>query len=152
MAKVNRTYRILASPTRGGWSASYLVPGLEGPRVVSERGEPLVVPNDVEALAEAGVNLCAYLNERTRSRRKHGYARLGGADLAVALRDLGLTPSEFAILFGTNLDRVIQWIDGEEDVPHPVRVLLALFALPGAIALARQITSAATYDKRDAAE
>jgi DNA-binding transcriptional regulator YiaG len=152
VAKVNRTYRVIATPARDGFTASYTVPGLEGPRFVMDRGQPLVVPNDVDALAEAGVNLCEFMNERTRSRRKFGYTRLGGAELAIALRDLGLTPSEFAILYGSNLQRVMQWMDGEDDVPHQVRVMLALFTLPGAIGLARQITSAATYDRRDAAE
>lgn len=152
MSKVNRTYRIYAKPARGLIPA-YVVPGIEGERLVyAEGGVPLRCATEDEALAEAGRNLCAFLNGQTRSRTKHGYTRLGGAEFAVALRDLGITPSEFGVLYGTQLDRVMKWIHGEDDIPHPVRVILALLTMPGGLALARQITGAAIVDKRDAAE
>ena len=83
-------------------------------------------------------------------RAPHGWIeRLTGAELAVTLADIDLSPTELAWLYGTSQDRVLKWLDGEDAVPHPVRLILAaLAANPGLLPLWRQVTSMVTEERR----
>ncbi|MCW5697347.1 MAG: hypothetical protein KIS96_11530 [Bauldia sp.] len=146
-AKPSRRYFVRSVPVRDGFLGEFTFPGKDVQRVHPEDG-PLF-DDDRYAVAAAGEALCDALNDRTRGTLKHGYQRMGGAEFAAALADLQITPAEFAILYGSVHKRVMDWIDGNEEIPHPVRILLAAFTLPGALQLARQVTSTVTHDRRD---
>lgn len=141
----NRNYAILAHPVDGGFTPAIRMRGKVGVERVSD--DEYGAPDDARlAAAEA---LLSALNGRTRSKRKHGYGRLSGADLSEALADLGITPTEFGILYGTTVERVLTWIDNAEDIPHPVRVMLEMFRIPGALDAARRATREAIEEKEE---
>ncbi len=102
-----------------------------------------------QANFKAALHLIRILNARTKSRRKHGYERISGSHLSEALHDLGVTPTEFGILYGTTVERVLTWIDNAEDIPHPVRVMLEMFRVPGALEAARRATREAIEEKEE---
>jgi hypothetical protein len=64
-----------------------------------------------------------------------------GAELAQAMAELHLSPTDIATLYGTDQRRVMKWIDGLEDIPHPIRVILALLRLPGNMEVAFDTTN-----------
>lgn len=85
---------------------------------------------------------------KTMSKR-YVYRRISGADLSTELNRLGLTKRGFAKLYGVRDDRIQQWIDGREDIPHSVAVMLKLLALPGGLAAASTYTDSAASDVRN---
>lgn len=88
-----------------------------------------------DALAAAGTALAEALNGRALYKNKRHYEHMSGAELAVALRTLGLKPHEFAEIYGTTQHRVLgEWIDQLPDksgqskpIPPSVRILIDLF-------------------------
>ena len=144
-AKISRRYGIHAEPAKrgNGFVGVYEFPGKDRQEARHQDGSVEVFETEDAAIAAAGEELCDALNGRQVSNSKHGYKRLTGAELAVQLAGLNLSPAEFSRLMGTSQKRIMQWIDGEEDIPHNARVLLTLLSMPGALLLATQITSAA---------
>jgi DNA-binding transcriptional regulator YiaG len=155
-SRSNRKYEIFALEARGGFTPAFRFPGKdERERVRDGSGAVLIVAGKNDAFAEAGFAMCEALNGRFRNRSPHAVDRLTGPEFAGILTDLGLTPNQFALFHGTRMDRVIDWIDGVQEIPHSVRTMLALLALPGAVQIAHQITTATLRDKpasREAAE
>ena len=71
--------------------------------------------------------------------------KLTGREFAIKLAEAGLTPTFMAFLYGTSPDRVMKWIDGIEDIPHPVNVLLEIFKSdPRTIDVAEALTASVT--------
>jgi DNA-binding transcriptional regulator YiaG len=150
VSRTNRRYEIHAVETKDGYVPAFRYPGKdERERVLDETGRPKIEQYEGDAYAEAGLALCRALNGRSRSKTSRGYQRLDGAEFAGLLGDAGVTPAEFAIIFGTRTDRVVDWLDDVEDIPHAARTLLALLALPGAVSIARQIAATVSFDKRN---
>ena len=101
-----------------------------------------------EAQAIAGVNLCAALNGRTRSSvNNYGWKVMGGADLAVALNHLDLSPTNFAMICGTDQRRVMDWIDGVAPIPRTVNLIVHLIGQPGITDVAKAFTENAMFVK-----
>lgn len=143
-------YGVTARRTRGGFVAEYQMPAMK-PVTVMADGEPALFHTYEEAKAAAADHMAENLNARTRSRVKHETVRLGGAELAFTLRSADISPTQFARIFGTKQARVLDWIDGVEDIPHAVRILLALLHLPGAKKIAMDL-SESTNQRKEAAE
>jgi DNA-binding transcriptional regulator YiaG len=81
--------------------------------------------------------------------RRYVYERMTAAQLSQALDELGLTMRQFARLYGSAEKRIQQWLDGADDIPHTVAVVLGLLTLPGAMELAKRITDERARDSRD---
>lgn len=159
MAEISRRYEVSSEPAHGqsGWIGLYAMPGKDIQQARDRQGRVMVFANPLEAQAIAAEQMCEALNARHISSQKYGYEMMSGAEFAVALQRLGITPSEFAILYGSEQRRVMGWIDGVDrdgkptgGLPHPARVLLGLFEDPENLERARQITAEHTYDKREA--
>lgn len=67
-----------------------------------------------------------------------------GAELAVAMSEAGLSPSDFARLYGVPQARVLGWIDGVREIPHSAAVMVRLLQDEHTLALADKITADAT--------
>ncbi|THK34002.1 hypothetical protein EHS39_33030 [Ensifer sp. MPMI2T] len=90
---------------------------------------------DTEREAEiAALEACALLyDSRTIDTRKAGgYRRLSGSELAVALAELDVTVTYFAEIAGVPQHRALKWLDGEQDIPHSVHVLVKLLLMNAA--------------------
>lgn len=116
----------------GKWQAVFSAPGLVPEVSSSPDGRVFEFNTEEEAERRAWQALLKVLNApRRQARQSQGkperYKKLTGPEFAVLLAQAGLTPTFFAYLYGTSQDRVLKWIDGVDDVPHPVRLLLTLF-------------------------
>ncbi|MDZ7823090.1 MAG: hypothetical protein U5K75_02970 [Ahrensia sp.] len=69
---------------------------------------------------------------------RYKYHRMTAASFSDALDSLGLSAGQFSRLCGARHERVIKWLDGLEDIPPHIPVMLALLKLPGATALAKK--------------
>lgn len=81
--------------------------------------------------------------------------RLKPEQLHQALGELGLTPDMLATLLSTRPERVRTWIEGDEDIPVYLDVVMGLLSLPGGPAMARDVLARAEAmptDQRDAFE
>ena len=141
----------------GKFYALYSGPGLIPAVSQSRDGRPYEYNTEVEAEIGAMRTLYGVLNKPRANARRHGgkperYKKMTGAEFAVALRMAGpdgVTPSFFSYLYGTSQLKVIGWIDGEDNVPHPARVLLALFAAdPKNIDIAEKVTESVTEERK----
>jgi len=149
---IEKRYGVDCSPNRsgnGGFVGTYAIPGKDLQYARDEAGVISVFATEDEAIAAAGEEMCRALNGRTKFSYRHGYKRLGGAQLAVGLKELEISPANFAAFFGTSQKRVLQWIDGEEDVPHSAHLLLTVLAVPGMKTLVQQFTNATMIEKSD---
>lgn len=140
--KIHSTFRAWAEPHPGheGFVGLFHAPGLETDYAVEDgRIDMSIAIYPTAELAEIAAknSLFKVLNSaRTfaaivhRNGKPERYARLSGAEFAVLLGEVDLTPTFFAELYGTTLKRVMSWIDGvnehghEERVPHPAYLLL----------------------------
>jgi hypothetical protein len=138
--------RLIAKALARGdlFAAQFALPGLV-PDLVRQRGSVHLFPDERSATAAAQEAVIRLYDSRTRDERKAGgYTRLTGAELAVLLGEIDVTVTYFAELSGFPQSRVIGWIDGEQDIPHSVHVLVKLLAASDAnFRLAEQITEAA---------
>ena len=73
-------------------------------------------------------------------------------EFAAELAETGLQPGEWARLWGSKPDNVLAWLSGERDVPFPIRWVLPVLRIPGALATAVRITDdhTVTDEKRAA--
>lgn len=146
---------VRAVPMGGGkFNALYSAPGLVPAIAESADGRVYEYNSEKEAEAGAAKALIGILNApRVRARQSEGkperYQKLTGPEFAVLLQRAELTLTFFAELYGTSQQRVLQWIDSAEDVPHPVRIILELFvADPKNIDRAQAVTNAVTTSRR----
>lgn len=150
--RLSTQYRLQSKRHVDGYTASFQTPGFEPVEIRHSDRTPIMFDTEDAAIAAAGERMCEILNVRTRNRSAHGTIRMGGADLALALRSADVSPSQLARIFGTRTDRVLNWIDGVEDIPHSVRILLALLHTPGAKELAMEITENVSIEREAADE
>jgi DNA-binding transcriptional regulator YiaG len=130
-----------ALPTHGGFVAQFSLPGLT-PALVRKQGKAEVFATEHEA-EHAALKACFKLHEsRTIDTRKAGgYRRLTGAELAMLLDRANITVTYFAEIAGVPQHRVMKWLDGEQDIPHSVHILIKLIAASDDnFALAENIT------------
>ncbi len=133
------------------WSAPGFNPGML-------RMRPSRVPMTFHTVEDAELAAMRHVLEvlnkprmRAITYKPERYIKLTAAQFAEELRLAGVTPSFFAYMYGTSQRRVIEWIDGKEDVPHPARLLLALFqADPENIDTAEEVTKNSTEARQPA--
>lgn len=151
---VSKTYEIKATEVHPGeFEASWAAPGLAF-LTLERNHNPLRFYTRERALLEAAIAMVAGLNAPRLAtaghKKQERFKKLEAAEFAVALHHAGITPSFLAYLIGTDPARVLKWLDGSESVPHPVRVLLALFTKYGddAIDVAEASTDAVTTERK----
>jgi hypothetical protein len=119
-----------ALPRNNRWVGQFALPGLV-PDQVRERGELKTFQTADEAETAALRALFGLLVSRTT------------AEFAVSLDSADITPTYFAEIYGVPQHRVMKWLDGEQDIPHSVRVLVELLKTPENFDLAASITRVA---------
>ena len=63
--------------------------------------------------------------------KRHQYRRMTGEAFGESLNKLDVTLNDFVRISGCTYERARKWVDGKEDIPPHVAVLIALMALPG---------------------
>lgn len=108
----------------------FSMPGIV-PDVVRKDGVPVRYETEDEAETAALWALTAALQKRIYDERKPGpYRRMTGAELAQMIDLIGITVTEFGVIGGWPQSRVLKWLEGEDDIPHYVRILARLLASP----------------------
>lgn len=130
-----------ALPRGDKFSAQFALPGLV-PDVVRTREGVVTFDRERDAEIAAMEAVIRLFDSRTIDTRKAGgYVRMAGAELAVLLDEIEITPTYFAEIAGVPQHRVMKWLDGEQDIPHSVHVLAKLIAASDEnFALAERIT------------
>lgn len=129
-----------ALPRNNRWVGQFALSGLV-PDEVKERGQLVTFATAEEAETAALRALFGLLVSRTTDTRKAGgYERMTPAEFAVALDAADITPTYFAEIYGVPQHRVMKWLDGEQDIPHSVRVLVELLKVPMNFDMAARIT------------
>ncbi|AMX93693.1 MULTISPECIES: hypothetical protein [Mesorhizobium] len=154
--KSNPIFRAWAEPNnRGpGFIALWIAPGLVADIVRPDGKTPAIFSTELEAELAGWRRMAEVLNgPRIRANRDQGkkerYQRLTGPEFAEQLRAAGITPTFLAFIYSTSPHRVLTWLDGAEDIPHPIRVLLALFqADERNIDIAERVTEAITTERK----
>lgn len=117
-----------ALPRGSHFNAQFALPGLV-PDLVRDRNGVRRFESVREAEVAAMEAVIGLYNSRTIDTRKAGgYRRLAGAELAVMLDNIDITPTYFAEIAGVPQHRVMKWLDGEQDIPHSIHVLTKLLA------------------------
>ena len=125
------TYIMQALPLANGrFHALYSAPGLVPDIARAADGRPYEYDTELEAEHGAAQFLYSLKNNIRRKAKRskpERYAKITGPEFAALLARSTLTPTLFAYLYGTSQQRVLDWIDDADGVPHPARVLLELF-------------------------
>lgn len=138
----------------------YRAPGLEEYVVLDDCGKPMFFNMEEHALKAAHERLLDTLNSArtlaSRAGKPERYRKLTGPEFAELLREVDITPTFFAELYGTTLQRIMWWIDGANDkgnpesVPHPAYLLLSLMKdRPSIIDKCQDLTDAVTTSRRE---
>jgi len=138
-----RHFAVKARPNRSGdgdFAGSYCIPGKDEQFARDDQNRIAIFDTEDEAIAAAGEDMCKALNSRHKSTVRHKYRRMSGAELAVTLQQINLSPMQFAALYGTDGRRVLAWFDGAEDIPHAVNALTTALAIPGVLPMVQRIT------------
>jgi hypothetical protein len=145
-----RTYvaRAVENPEGEGWLAEFGYPGVQVDFVEFD-GDPAIHMTAEAAELVALRALRDSLNARHLIKeRKEISRKLTGDEFA---HELGLTdifPSEWATMWGTKQDTVMQQIEGTKEVPFAARwILPVLRRFPGAISYAQKIVAENTSIK-----
>lgn len=142
----------------GKFHALYSAPGLIPEIAKTADGRPYEYNSEMEAEWGAGKALVGIFNSpRIRARQNQGrperYAKISGPEFAMLLQRANITPTFLAYLAGTTPQRVLTWIDGTDNCPHPIRVMLELFiADEKNIDRAEVLTDGVTTERRPARE
>lgn len=141
-------------PVDGKWQAMFSLPGFVPDVHRQPDGKPYEFGTEQEAEIAGMYAAFAIFNAprvRLEGSRKTGGrpGRLTGPEFSQMLRIAGVDPSLFAFIFGTSTNRVFEWMDGREDIPHPVRILLDIFInYPAAIEAAERLTESVIIPKK----
>lgn len=130
-----------ALPNGNRFTAQFALPGLV-PDVVRDASGIVFFDDERSAEIAAMEALMRLYDSRTiDSRSAGGYKRMKPVDLALAIDQLDTTPTYFAEIVGVSQERVMKWLDGEQDIPHSVFVLTNLLLLNDAnFELAEEVT------------
>lgn len=82
------------------------------------------------------------------ARQRRG--KLLPAEMALAMKQLGLTDQSLCDVLGNRLNKVVAWRKGEDDAPDMLALLLAAWTVPGALTASRK--TASFLDERGRAE
>lgn len=119
-----------ALPKGDRFTGQFSLPGLIPDLVRGRDGNVQYFDTEQQAYVAAMEAVLRLYDSRTIDTRKAGgYRRLTGAELAVLLDDIDVTPTYFAEIAGVPQHRVMKWLDGEQDIPHSVHVLAKLLKL-----------------------
>lgn len=122
------------------FAAQYGAPGLISEIVKNNRDGTEELSNTaVRAELLAARILLKILNTRAHALRNQGknrYPHLTPAQFAQELAAVEVTPTWFAEIYGTNQKRILDWLEGNEPVSHPARVLLFAMRRDPALAAA----------------
>ncbi|EBV3599773.1 hypothetical protein DOI34_24735 [Salmonella enterica subsp. enterica serovar Virchow] len=141
--------KAIKHPSGNGWAGQFALPGLV-PDYVREDGRPAKYAEMQAAeLSALRAMLRLLLSRTTDDRKAGGYQRMTGAELAAAMVEAEVTPTEFAELYGVPQSRVIGWVDGAQDIPHSAAVLIRMLAIEENYQLARSMTDRAQGLRRD---
>lgn len=141
--------KAIRHPSGRGHAGQFALPGLVPDMVRSGRGVDQF-DDETQAMGAALKALFNVLVSRTTDTRKAGgYRRMTGAELAIALTEAEVTPTEFAELCGVPQSRVMKWLDGEQDIPHSALILVRLLAYEENYKEARAITDRARQEGSD---
>ena len=134
-------------PRADKFAGQFALPGLI-PDFVRDRNGVVLFGTEREAEIAAMEAVLRLYDSRTIDTRKAGgYKRLTPAELAVKLDKLDITITFFAEIAGVPQHRVMKWLDGEQDVPHSVHVMLELMLQNEAnYELAAELTRQCTED------
>lgn len=146
-----RTYvaRAVENPEGEGWLAEFGYPGVMIDYFVFD-GDPAIFMTKDEAEFTALRALRDTLNARGsfRESRRDISQKLTGDQFAQELGLTDITPSEWATMWGTKQDRVMQQIEGVQEVPFAARwILPVLRKFPGALEYAQKIVAENTTVK-----
>lgn len=112
----------------GGFHSEYGAPGLEPAFVLGIRNARVVSSTQDDAELVAARILIDVLNSRATSlnddNKPEKWLRMTAQEFSVSLADLNMSPTFFAFIFGTSQRRVLSWIEGTQEVPHAVRLIL----------------------------
>ena len=145
------------------WGAYWAFPGMVPAWVMDAHDPPRTAIFDLreDAEEEAKIALAnALLSRFTTTDLPERYRHIQAADFAADLKESGITPTQFARVYGISQDSVMSWINGiarrlgkSDRIPHAARVMLALFlAYPDAIEIAERVTAENTTPRHEFAE
>lgn len=119
-----------ALPKGERFTGQFSLPGLIPDLVRGRDGNVQLFDTEQQAYVAAMEAVIRLYDSRTIDTRKAGgYRRLTGAELAVLLDEVDITPTYFAEIVGVPQHRVMKWLDGEQDIPHSAHVLVKLMKL-----------------------
>ena len=149
-----KTYKVEAVPSENGngFVGAFSIPGKDRQLARFDDGSIAVFDTEDGAISAGGEDLCEALNTITGSTASaYGYRVMGGQELAVLLKEAGVSVGSFAIYCGTTQERVVEWIMGKNPIPRTVNLIAHLFkTCPGAIDQAQQLVDEITFRKKPA--
>ncbi|WP_370677612.1 hypothetical protein [Pleomorphomonas sp. PLEO] len=131
-----------------GWFAQWAAPGMQ-PRYIMDGATEKIFPTEEEALQAARACLFDALNSRKRSSWKAEREFMGGNELSRLCGEIGIGPADFALIFGSRHDRVLDMFSGSREPPFSVWWALELFKTPSLLDKAKKIAREHTRDPRD---
>lgn len=143
MTEVSSTYWISAGWNGSGWIGKYSLPGKD------TQHAPGLYDTADAAGAAAGVTLCDALNSRFRSTQKHGYRKFHGDWLAQKMAELDIGTGELARLIATTQSRVVDWLEGEREIPHQLYLLMNIIGETGTLERALEISEGTMIEEDD---
>ena len=103
----------------------FAMPGIVPMLVGEHKGEPRTFRTEEDAYSAACRGLVEIMQARSVNTSKAGgYARMTPAEFGEALGTVNITATYFAEIYGVPYLRVMKWLDGEQDIPHAVRMVL----------------------------
>lgn len=138
--------RLIAKALARGDSfvAQFALPGLVPALVQGADGARSFDTSRAAEIAAMEAVIRLYDSRTFDSRKAGGYRRLTGSEFATLLNEMDITPTYFAEIAGFPQSRIMGWLDGEQDIPHSVHVLVKLLvASDENFELARTITEEA---------
>lgn len=132
--------------------AQFAYPG-EHPQFVREYGQMIEYGSELEAYTAACVALTEKLKSRSTSQhRKHTYERMHRDNLREEMIRNNISYRKLAFIYGTTELRVLKWLEGTEDIPHPLNLLFfALEHHPDLLDVFVQVSRECTGRGNDAA-
>ncbi|MBX3579890.1 MAG: hypothetical protein KF723_22030 [Rhizobiaceae bacterium] len=145
-----RTYvaRAVENEAGKGWLAEFGYPGVPVDYVLDDEQPAVYATKEAAELMALRVLRDSLNARKTFGDRREISRKLTGDEFA---HELGLTdifPSEWATMWGTKQDRVMQQIEGVQEVPFAARwILPVLRKFPGALEYAQKIVAEHTSIK-----